>query len=247
MDTSERPPSGRRSMVRGVFALIAGGAVSPLLSGCAAAGLYRGPEGRDAPAISTGDEWLYDELNGYNRERVALMRYVTEQTSPLILRLEVEGKPLSGLRTDQREEYDAPWVVSRDAVYDWQNHYVPALPLIPALLEPGVRESWQSMVTHDEKERARRWHVQLDVIGRERVEVPAGAFDALRIRRLIKFEHPDFFRSNSERVETLWYAPEVKRWVKREWRGEYLQKMRKRTPALREDWIVWELRRFSAG
>jgi len=36
----------------------------------------------------------------------------------------------------------------------------------------------------------------------------------------------------------------VKRWVKREWRGQYLQKMRARMPYFREDWIVWELTSF---
>jgi hypothetical protein len=50
------------------------------------------------------------------------------------------------------------------------------------------------MGTTDPKERPRRWHVQIDTLGHERVIVPAGEIEALRVRRLIKFEYPDFFR-----------------------------------------------------
>lgn len=247
MESDETRGKERRLFMRSGIALLAAGAVPALLSGCAMAGQYSKVGDHDASAITAGDEWAYDELNGYNRERQAQIRYIAEAGASPVLRLEVEGKPLSGLRHDQREEYDAPWVVTRDSVYDYDNLYNPPLPLLPALLEPGARESWQSMVVHDPKSRARRWHVQIDALRTESVTVPAGTFEALNVRRLIKFEHPDFFRSHSERVENLWYAPEVKRWVKREWRGQYLQKMRARMPYFREDWIVWELTSFSVA
>lgn len=220
---------------------------SPLwLAGCATARQYEQAE-HMAAQLATGDEWTYEELNGYNRERQAGIRYVVEQADPPRLLVEVDGKPLSGLRSGQFEAYAAPWVVSRDTVYDRDNRYDAPLPVLPARLEPGVREAWQSMVTTDPKERPRRWHVQIDTLGYERVTVPAGEFEALRVRRLIKFEHPDFFRTQSERVEHLWFVPEVKRWVKREWRGQYMPKLRSRHPLLREDWIVWELSRFTVA
>ncbi len=237
----------RRVFMRNGVALLAAVSAPALLSGCVAAGRYARGSDHDAAGISAGDEWLYDELNGYNRERMAEIRYVAEQGAPPVLRVEVDGKPLSSLRSGQREEYDAAWVVARDAVYDFENRYDPPLPLLPSRLEPGTRESWQAMVTHNQKEKPLRWHVQIDALGIEQVKVPAGSFEALRIRRLIKFEHPDFFRNHSARTETLWFAPEVKRWVKREWLGEYLQKTRSRAPAYREDWIVWELSRFSGA
>lgn len=244
-DKTERP--GRRVFMRDGIALLAAGSVPVALSGCATAGTYEHAGDHQALPITAGDEWLYDELNGYNRAHQAKIRYVAEAGTPLALRLDVEGRPLSGLRTGLREEYDAPWVVTRDAVYDYDNIYDPPLPVLPTLLEPGTRESWQSMVTHDAQSRPLRWHVQIDALGMEQITVPAGTFDALRVRRLIKFEHPDVFRNHSERVENLWYVPEVKRWVKREWRGQYLQKLRTRAPALREDWIVWELTRFTVA
>jgi hypothetical protein len=244
MNPAETHRQPRRIFMRNGIALLAAGSVPALLSGCATAGRYAAQDDHAASVITAGDEWAYDELNGYARERVAQLRYVAEQGSPPSLRLEVAGKPLSGVRSEQHEEYDAAWVVARDTVYDTENRYDPPLPLLPALLEPGAHENWQSMVTNDDTSRPRRWHVQIDALQTEQVTVPAGTFEALRVRRLIKFEHPDFFRSHSERVDTLWYSPQVKRWVKREWQGQYLQKMRSRIPYFREDWIIWELTAF---
>ncbi|WP_018410952.1 DUF3108 domain-containing protein [Methyloversatilis thermotolerans] len=236
----------RRRMLTRAPGLVLMGALPLGLAGCVSARLY---EHADAPPdglkVSVGDAWSYREINGYNRERVADVRYTVRGTTPLELEVEVDGKPLSALRSGQIERYAAPWVVAQDTVYDRDNRYEPPLPVLPTVLEPGVRESWQSMVIDDPKDRARRWHVQLDVLGEERVTVPAGEFDALRIRRLIKFEHPDFFRMFSERREELWYAPEIRRWIRREWSGSYQQRMRSRAPLLREDWIVWELQTFT--
>jgi hypothetical protein len=238
----------RRTFLRDGTALALSAAASPaLLSGCASTAHFPAPDGHAATTVNAGDAWSYDELNGYNSRRVAQLRFVAEHGGPPALRVSVEGDPLSGLRNGQLETYDSAWVVTRDGTYDRDNRYDPPLPLLPERLEPGARESWQSMVTYDEGERALRWHVRIDAIAGERIEVPAGSFDALRVRRLIQFEHPDFFRSHSERTETLWYAPEVKRWVKREWRGSYRQKLDSRSPVMREDWIVWVLTDFTAA
>ena len=60
--------------------------------------------------------------------------------------------------------------------------------------------------------RARAW---------ERVTLAAGAFDALRVERLIRLNHPDPTRIETVRRDTLWLAPEVGRWVARETSGRY--------------------------
>jgi hypothetical protein len=50
------------------------------------------------------------------------------------------------------------------------------------------------------------------------------------------------FRFDPLRTDTLWYAPEVGRWVMREWTGNYMsggpQPMRSRSL---EDWVQWQL------
>jgi hypothetical protein len=73
------------------------------------------------------------------------------------------------------------------------------------------------------------------------VRVPAGDFDALRIRRAVWFQHMDWGRIMSRRTETLWYAPSVNRWVQREWSGEFKWDSGERGGWFQEDWVAWRL------
>jgi hypothetical protein len=84
------------------------------------------------------------------------------------------------------------------------------------------------------------------VSGRETVEVPAGRFDCVRIGRVITFDHPDVHRVNATRSETIWYSPQVNRWVQRELRGEYVSRgLTPGNPAegitAMEGWLLWQL------
>ena len=55
----------------------------------------------------------------------------------------------------------------------------------------------------------------------EMISVPAGQFRALRFANLINFRSTDFSRAACQRQETIWFAPEVGRWVARESSGIY--------------------------
>ena len=57
--------------------------------------------------------------------------------------------------------------------------------------------------------------------GWEMITVPAGEFRALRFTNMINFRSTDFSRSANQRQETVWFAPEVGRWVVRESTGSY--------------------------
>ena len=55
------------------------------------------------------------------------------------------------------------------------------------------------------------WSVRVDARDWERIQVPAGVFEVLRVTRRIAFRHADLHRVESVRNETLWYAPKVNR------------------------------------
>ena len=57
---------------------------------------------------------------------------------------------------------------------------------------------------------------------------PAGVSDRLRWRR------------GNTRIETLWFAPALGFWVRREWSGEYLRQGERREREV-EDWVRFEL------
>jgi hypothetical protein len=46
------------------------------------------------------------------------------------------------------------------------------------------------------------------------------------------------------RSDVIWYSPQVNRWVKREWSGDYVSSGLTGAPAGvrgREDWVLWQL------
>lgn len=216
--------------------------------GCATVERVAAPVVRvEAPAVAVGDRWLYDEINGYNGLRVGQVAYEVKQAQPggpLVLGVSAIGKPISAFGYSREEVHTLPWTVRRDAVFDMVNNYDPPLPLIPFPASEGEQRSYAAAAVREPTNERDPWRVDVSVGPWEKVRVPAGEFAALRVERRIWFNHPDHFRNFSRRVDTLWYAPEVGRWVKREWTGYYNLRYSPRRGGFREDWVRWELREF---
>jgi hypothetical protein len=76
--------------------------------------------------------------------------------------------------------------------------------------------------------------------GWEKITVPAGDFVALRFQNLINFENNDSTVINSIRRETIWFAPQIGRWVARESSGSF--QIQGENSAVRlENSTKWEL------
>jgi hypothetical protein len=119
-------------------------------------------------------------------------------------------------------EIQDPWgMVVVDPHWSQVQVYEAPIPLWPTQLEPG----WQTHISTKYKTPADQdalpWDQAMKAQAWETVTVPAGRFKALRYSNLIKFRHSDFSRTDSVRRETLWFAPEVGRWVVRESKGTY--------------------------
>jgi hypothetical protein len=76
--------------------------------------------------------------------------------------------------------------------------------------------------------------------GWEKITVPAGDFIALRFQNLINFENNDPNIVNSIRRETIWFAPQIGRWVARESSGSF-QVQGSISTVLLENSTKWEL------
>jgi hypothetical protein len=71
------------------------------------------------------------------------------------------------------------------------------------------------------------------------VTVPAGRFTALRFFNIINFRYRNVAeRTAAQRLETVWFAPEIGRWVARESRGSFRESLG--TPVY-ENTYRWEL------
>ncbi len=57
--------------------------------------------------------------------------------------------------------------------------------------------------------------------GWEKITVLAGEFIALKFQTFINYENEDANKVNCTRKETIWFAPQIGRWVARETSGPY--------------------------
>ena len=95
------------------------------------------------------------------------------------------------------------------------------IPLWPARLEPGWHAHIQSLYKTVDSLTGLRWDQTMKAEAWETITVPAGRFTALRYVNLINFRDSDPNRADSVRRETVWFAPEVGRWVARESTGSF--------------------------
>lgn len=217
------------------------------LAGCATSASLPAPPGGEplpAPALRVGDRWRYRRGDRYNGSTLGETTVEVVETGAS-LRLTVDhgdGSPRL------QERWAGPWVAIEEAFFDGPMTYEAPVPVVPPGARTGQRLATSTRYRTERASDAKRWVQQLRVIGWERVTVPAGTFDALRIERAIDFEHPDVFRLGADRSDVLWVSPQVGRWVAREWTGTFMPGSPVgRSARAREDWVRWELTGWSGG
>lgn len=224
--------------------LLIAGAGAAALAGCAAPGYLPAPvEEAPPPTVRVGDRWRYALIDRYRGERFDEETVEVVATAPW-LRLRVSGP--DGVERDE-EVYADPWRVIREPGYDQPIQFVHPSPVLPWRLAAGGYARVSNAIRTPGGDRTLHWSEWIDALGWERVRVPAGDFVALRVLRRIAFEHPDPFRERSSRQETLWYAPEVNRWVQREWTGTYFWPGMRLDAPLREQWVLRQLLEYRRG
>ena len=203
-----------------------------------------------AAAPAAGDTYVYRLSNGYNREVRGQIQYridkidadritvaVTTDTPSLgAARTEVYAKDGNGLRHP---------LVNHDFLRDYE--FAPAYPAYVFPLDPG--KSWSVRVTAVDPATGRRNSVRVDgeVLGSERITVPAGAFDTIKVRRYVYAGDWEGFRHETNITEIDWYAPVLGRPVRTESKSEYLDTSRATGggilggPIIHGDWTVLEL------
>jgi hypothetical protein len=237
---------GRRRLVRAIAAAPFGLGATGLLTACA---IPTAPDasGADAwlaggaPRLALGDRWTYELVNRYNgsvTDRIETT--VIEAGPPARLRT----VSLSSGRTSEERQPDA-WTVLSESTFDRPLAFESPQPLVP----PDAAGRSLLTRTHyrtDGHSGRLPWEQWLSIQGVETVTVPAGRFNCLRIVRRIRFQHSQISRLDPERTDVLWYAPDVRRWVQREWTGSYMDTTP--TPWLyrnREEWVMYRLVAFT--
>lgn len=198
-----------------------------ILAGCAAPLLQTPPPGVaariDPPQMKVGDTWRYAARDGYTGIAKGTLEYrvsaISDDTATVMLQHEART-------SDERYTRDGNW--RERPMTNLQNfRYNPPYPALPFPLEAG--KTWQAYVEATDPATGHVNRVRIDgkVLGWERIKVPAGEFDALKIRRIVYAgNHDDYFRSEEQITEFDWYAPQLGHVVKNESSSGYYEKMR---------------------
>jgi hypothetical protein len=159
----------------------------------------------ERPQIEKGDWWEYETITFPSESKTASRLRVAEVTA-------------TAIRTGAAQRgntYDLDWSL-RETRRGEEITYRgdPPRPLLQFPLEVG--RQWDGVAVIHYEGFDRRWQGNAHVERVESVTVPAGTFQAF----VIKYEGDYATRrgnSSTHWIESIWYAPEVGRWVKRDW------------------------------
>lgn len=191
--------------------------------------------------------FVYRVINGYNKGTVG---HVNQEPAPTgtpqaqVLNIVVDS-PALGLARTEVYAGEGQWLR-----HTLDSHGVPTeyefASALPAIKPPfNAGQSWSARVNAVVKlggESVQR-SVRVDgtVLGTERLNVPAGEFDTVKIRRFIYPGDRELSKSETHIYEVDWYAPALGRSVRTETRSSWMEPCGRRLCEHRGDWFIYEL------
>ena len=217
----------------------------PLVLGLACATCARAQLPAAAPQLAAGDTWVYNRRNAFNDEFVATYRHRVAAIKDNSVWLEVVRQ---GDADGVNQTYTADWNWVAASLTNMQRfNFSPPLPAYVFPLEVG--RHWQQDITATDPGTGKRFNVKVYgwVLGIERVKVPAGEFDAYKIRRGIYAGDFDLWKTQTRILEYDWYVPAVNGVVKHEDASEYNLTSGRGWPLIKGDRSRWELVSYTPG
>lgn len=122
-------------------------------------------------------------------------------------------------------EVQAPWgMVLIDPHWSQLQAFREPIPLWPMQLRPGWSTTVGTYYKIPDSDETMPWQLTMNAHRWESITVPAGHFTALRYFNLIDFRYTNISgRVAALRKESIWFAPEIGRWVVRESSGTFRQ------------------------
>jgi hypothetical protein len=163
----------------------------------------------DKPDIHVGDRWSWQHTNGLANEKdfTQIEDIVGVSDNEISTRVRVKGKPGSGIATYTRE-WNPVDVISAQ--------YSPYLKELTFPFDVGKKWDGSADKMLYSNGKHGKFFLKAEVVAFEKVTVPAGTFDAYKINVVLDASGTDEDANIGNTVETYWYAPSVKRYVKLE-------------------------------
>jgi len=208
-------------LVRGlVLAFVA------LLAGCATLESAGDRSGRvaEAPTFAVGTRWTYRGSEGFRAPLVWTETHEVTAVEPdgIHVRVTYEGQQVHGSR---EEILVAPGAVRQGALMDIETRRFGS-PLERFRFPLAAGQRWNQWVANFNETTRREGQINryVQVGGWERVQTPAGVFDAIRMRVLMRLDDEEFWRYPTMCNYVIWWAPAVGAPVREEKDAEYREK-----------------------
>lgn len=221
------------------------------LGGCTSADLRQSPRGpvATAPAPAIGARWTYRGREGF---RAPVVWDETHEvtgigTDGIAVRVTLKGPTVD---IERHEVFAAPGIVKSGALMDIETRRF-TTPLIRYKFPLAPGETWNQWVDNfnETANRAGQINRYVRVGGWEKVSTPAGVFDAIRMRVLMRLDDDEFWRYPTTCNYVIWYSPAVGAPVREEKEAEYYERgdARDGINAVRAQHTVLELTSYSPG
>jgi len=218
MDTPTDPARRRLLLAASLTPLV------PLLAACAAApGTSDGPPA-PGPTLKVGDRWVYSGRDGFRDPLVweETREVVAVTPGAIDIRVTWKGNRVDSTRV---ERWTTPGDLAVGAVFDIETRrFIPPLPRWKYPLTPGDGWSLFAKQVNETTGRTDPVNYWIKVGGWKPVTTPAGTFDAVALRIMMRLDDEEFWRTATESNYLFWYAPAVGNTVLEEKESQYYDK-----------------------
>jgi hypothetical protein len=215
-----RPDPARRRLLLAATAA----PLVPLLAACAGApGTSDGPPA-PGPTLRVGDRWVYSGRDGFRDPLVWEETREVVAVAPGAIDIRVSWK---GNRVDPTrvERWTTPGDLAVGALFDIETRrFTPPLPRWKYPLTPGEGWSLFAKQVNETTGRTDPINYWIKVGGWKPVTTPAGTFDAIALRIMMRLDDEEFWRTATETNYLFWYAPAVGNTVLEEKEAQYYDK-----------------------
>ena len=201
--------------------LLAAGAVA--LPGCATVGGADGPP-VPAPVYRVGDRWVYSARDGFRAPVTwdETHEITAIDTQGITVRVTQKGPTVDNTRTEQ---WLSPGIVAVGALFDNETRrFTPSLTRYQFPLTVGDR--WNQRVDNFNETTQQAGQITrfVQVTGWTKVQVPAGEFDAVRLRVIMRLDDETFWRFATECDYEIWWSPAAAASVRESKIATYLER-----------------------
>ena len=202
-----------------------------------------------APTPAVGARWTYRGREGFRWPVVweETHEITSVAAGGVSVRVTLKGPTLD---LERQELWSAPGVVRTGALMDIETRRF-ATPLVRYRFPLAPGETWSQWVDNFNETSKRNGQINRYVrVGEwEKVSTPAGVFDAIRMRVLMRLDDEEFWRYPTTCNYVIWYAPAVGAPVREEKEAEYLERgdPKDGQGAIRAQHTLLELVSYSPG